>query len=154
MLISYLGPGSFMEVQKILPLLTQPDGNSPAFHVIAPSLPNFGFSEGVSKRGFALAQYAETCHKLMLQLGYEHYVTQGGDWGGWITRSIGRLYPESCKASHLNMIYASAPSYSKQPFLALQHSFLPFSTSEKKGQERRKWFREEGRGEVYQSDFC
>ena len=52
----------------------------PAFNIVAPSLPNFGFSEGVKKRGFAIAQYAEVCHKLMLKLGYPQYVTQGGDW--------------------------------------------------------------------------
>ena len=66
------GPGSFIEVTKLLPLL-QGDVESPAFHVVAPSLPNFGFSSGLKKRGFALAQYAETCHKVMLKLGYEQY---------------------------------------------------------------------------------
>jgi len=71
-----IGPGSFKEVQHLLPLLSAPGG--PAFHIVAPSLPNFGFSSGVKTRGFALAQYAETCHKLMLQLGYPQYVTQGG----------------------------------------------------------------------------
>jgi hypothetical protein len=78
-----LGPGCFLEVLKILPLLTQRDGSGPVFDIVAPSLPNFGFSQGVSKRGFTLAQYAETCHKLMLKLGYTEYVTQGGDWGFW-----------------------------------------------------------------------
>lgn len=46
-----LGPGSFIEVMKLLPLLTQEDGDEsqPTFDVVAPSLPNFGFSEGVKK---------------------------------------------------------------------------------------------------------
>lgn len=81
-----------MEVLRLLPLLQETGG--PAFHIVAPSLPNYGFSEGVKKRGFGLAQYAETCHKLMLQLGYDEYVTQGGDWGMYITRAIGKLYPQ------------------------------------------------------------
>lgn len=68
------GPGSFLEVIKILPLLTDPgDDSVPTFHVVAPSLPNFGFSQAVSKKGFSLPQYAEVCHKLMLQLGYTQY---------------------------------------------------------------------------------
>jgi pimeloyl-ACP methyl ester carboxylesterase len=147
------GPGSFLEVRKILPLLTQSDAaskcdNTPSFHIIAPSLPNFGFSQGVSKRGFALAQYAETCHKLMLQLGYPQYVTQAGDWGFWITRSIGKLYPEACRASHLNMIYASPPSWVQHPILKLMSLMLPYSEHEKKGQERREWLQKESRGEV------
>lgn len=45
-----LGPGSFIEVKKVLHLLTQPsDEDQPTFDVVAPSLPNFGFSGGVSK---------------------------------------------------------------------------------------------------------
>ncbi|KAL8753344.1 MAG: hypothetical protein Q9199_005111, partial [Rusavskia elegans] len=67
-------PGSFLEVTKILPLLADTkDGTEPAFHIVAPSLPNFGFSEGVSKKGFSLPQYAEVCHNLMLKLGYPQY---------------------------------------------------------------------------------
>lgn len=49
------------------------DDNSPAFHVVAPSLPNFGFSSGVTRRVFSLAQYAEVLHKLMIKLGYDQY---------------------------------------------------------------------------------
>jgi pimeloyl-ACP methyl ester carboxylesterase len=55
-------------------LLAEPkDENAPSFHVIAPSLPNFGFSDRVTQKGFSLAQYAETMHKLMLKLGYDKY---------------------------------------------------------------------------------
>ena len=49
------------------------DDNQPAFHIVAPSLPNFGFSSGVTKRGFGWGQYAETFNKLMLKLGYSEY---------------------------------------------------------------------------------
>lgn len=38
-------PGSFIEVTKILPSLLQSDGTHPAFHVVAPSLIDFGFSQ-------------------------------------------------------------------------------------------------------------
>ena len=79
-----LGPGSLLEVEKLLPVLANGDGRtSVGFHLGALSLPSFGFgfSEGPKKRGFGLKQYAETCHRLMLKLGYEQYVTQGGDWG-------------------------------------------------------------------------
>lgn len=133
-----------MEVLPILPLLASPGG--PAFHIVAPSLPNFGFSEGVKKRGFAAAQYAETCHKLMLSLGYPEYVTQGGDWGFLITRAIGNLYPDHCKASHINLIRASPPTFSKHPVLALQHNLRPYNEKEKAGLARGEWFAKEGRG--------
>lgn len=73
--LSLIGPGTFIEVVKILPLLTEPS-NGPSFHVVAPSLPNYGFSQAVSKPGFSIQQYAETLHKLMLKLGYDKY----GKW--------------------------------------------------------------------------
>lgn len=66
-------PGSFEEVTKILPLLTQGGKDYPAFHVVAPSLIDFGFSDAAGKKGFNVDQHAETCHKLMSQLGFEKY---------------------------------------------------------------------------------
>lgn len=73
-------PGHYLEVSKIIRPLAEGggDGDLPAFDIVAPSLPNFGFSQGTKKRGFALEQYAETVNKLMLKLGYNEYVTQGG----------------------------------------------------------------------------
>ncbi len=53
------GPGSFFEVTKILPLLTAPDAGHPSFHVIAPSLPGFAWSQAPSKSGFRSRHYAE-----------------------------------------------------------------------------------------------
>ena len=67
----FKGPGSFIEVSKLLGLL-KGDTNNPAFHIVAPSLLNYGFSESVKKR-LSLAGYAEACNKLMLQLGYDEY---------------------------------------------------------------------------------
>lgn len=74
-------PGNFLEATKIINSLTNSGNGQVSFHVVAPSLPNYGFSEGTRKRGFSLEQYAETLHKLMLQLGYDQYVTQGGEYG-------------------------------------------------------------------------
>ena len=42
-------PGSFDEVTKILPKLVEGGKDQPAFHVVAPSLVNFGFSQGTKK---------------------------------------------------------------------------------------------------------
>lgn len=50
-----------MEVSKLLPLLTEVDPHKPSFHVVAFSLPGFGFSEAPQKKGFAVSQYAEVC---------------------------------------------------------------------------------------------
>lgn len=66
-------PGSFDEVKKLLEPLTKPDEGQPAFHVVAPSLPGFGFSEAAKKKGFRTKQMAEIFNKLMQNLGYDQY---------------------------------------------------------------------------------
>lgn len=96
-------PGNYLEVSKMLPLLKD-EANGVAFDVVAPSLPNYGWSEGTKKKGFGLRQYAECFDRLMRDLGYERYVTQGGDWGMMITRTMGLLFPERVLASHINMV--------------------------------------------------
>lgn len=140
-------PGHFHEAVKLLEPLVSGDGeHTPAFHVVVPSLPNFGFSEGTKKRGFAMEQYAETVHKLMLRLGYNEYVTQGGDWGRHISRSLAHLYPKHCKATLLNFDECNPPEFKKNPYLAIKHALTPYSKREKQGVERTKWFNTEGRG--------
>lgn len=86
-------PGSFIEVTKMLPLLGGYGGN-PAFDIVAPSLPNFGFSGKVLKGGFGLEQYAECMHKLMIQLGYNEY---GGSNSKCLTLDSTLL---TCSRSH------------------------------------------------------
>ncbi|KAF4472202.1 epoxide hydrolase [Fusarium albosuccineum] len=137
-------PGSFFEVIKILPLLTaEKDGLS--FTVVAPSLPNFGFSSGPDKPGFGMPQYAETLHKLMLELGHNQYVTQGGDWGFFITRFMGIQYPKHCLASHLNYLRAHPPSLFRTPWQFSRY-LLPRTKAEKEGLARCQWFEGEGFG--------
>ncbi|TRM57249.1 Alpha/Beta hydrolase protein [Schizophyllum amplum] len=97
-------PGSFIEARKLAPLLVGGANGQPSFHVVALSLPGYGFSQQPRKKGFGLAQYAETAHKLMLALGYTTYVAQGGDWGAMITQTMSRAYGEKhVKAWHTNM---------------------------------------------------
>ena len=140
-------PGSFIEVTKVLNLLVDPPPGQAAFDVVAPSLPNYGFSEGTKKRGFAPEQYGETLHKLMAEkLGYQQYVTQGGDWGYAITRSMAYLYPEHCRANHLNTDSANPPQLLTNPLLYLQSKVGPYSPRERVGVDRSKWFKEEGSG--------
>ncbi|KEF54145.1 uncharacterized protein A1O9_09940 [Exophiala aquamarina CBS 119918] len=140
-------PGSFIEALKIVQELSSPsDPKAPAFHVIAPSLPNFGFSEAPKKKGFAVAQYAEIVHKLMLKLGYTEYATQAGDWGFHITRTLCLHYPQHCKAIHVNMDEGSQPKFTSNPLLALEYATTPFTEREIKGRERTEWMLRESSG--------
>ncbi|RYO89686.1 hypothetical protein DL766_007213 [Monosporascus sp. MC13-8B] len=142
-------PGHFQEAAKILgPLVEGGDGRErPAFDVVVPSLPNFGFSAGTKKRGFAIEQYAETVNKLMLRLGYEEYVTQGGDWGTIISRALAHLYPQHCRATLLNYEDVhNPPSWLRNPMLAARHALTPYSARDQAGQRRARWFQKEGTG--------
>lgn len=93
-----------------------------------------------------MTKYAETVHKLMQQLGYDRYVTQGGDWGQDVSRAIGLQYPSHCLASHINLVLAYAPKWFEQPLLALQHAISPYTLREKKGRERSAWIDDHGMG--------
>ncbi|KAF2455454.1 Alpha/Beta hydrolase protein, partial [Lineolata rhizophorae] len=68
-------PGSFIEVA---PLAERK--SAPRFHVVAPSIPGFGFSDASVEEGFGLRETARTFDGLMRKLGYERYVAHGTGW--------------------------------------------------------------------------
>lgn len=85
-----------MEVENILDgLLNPPNASSPAFHVVAPSIPGFAFSPAPTKNGFALREAANVFNSLMHQLNYTQYVIQAGDFGASILRVMAGEYPSS-----------------------------------------------------------
>ncbi|KAJ6584441.1 Alpha/Beta hydrolase protein [Mycena capillaripes] len=140
-------PGNFLEVRKILPLLVESSPDHPSFHVVALGLPGYGWSEAPKTKGFRLDQYAEVGHKLMLALGYNEYVTQGGDIGFQITRRIARNYGgKHSKAWHTNFPLAQRPSFFSSPLTYLLHLVKPYTAFEKAGLERTHWFETKGRG--------
>ncbi|KAF8654603.1 hypothetical protein AX16_003516 [Volvariella volvacea WC 439] len=135
-------PGSFIEIGKIAKLLTNGMPHYPSFNVVAISLPGFGFSEAPKKKGFGLKQYAEICHKLMLSLGYNEYVTQGGDWGFLITREIASLFGgkhKHHKAWHTNFPLAPPPSLGTNPVNYISTA-LSSDTAEKAAADRTEWY--------------
>ncbi|KAK4061576.1 uncharacterized protein Triagg1_10285 [Trichoderma aggressivum f. europaeum] len=133
-------PGSIVEVTKIIRALSEPKGDDvPSFHVVAPSLPNFGFSDKATKKAFGIQQYAESMHKVMLKLGYDKYVTQGGDWGFLITRAIALYYPDHCLAGHVNVI-TTRPTPWRSFVLAVQYYLGLLSEDEQKGIFRSFWY--------------
>jgi hypothetical protein len=73
-------------------------------------------------------------------------VTQGGDWGFYITRTIGRMYPEACKGSHINMVRANPPTFFQSPIDAIRHAIIPYTALERAGIKRAEWFEKEGSG--------
>jgi pimeloyl-ACP methyl ester carboxylesterase len=103
LLITHGWPGTIVEFLDVIPLLTDD------FHVVAPSLPGYGFSEPTRTPGWNAARIAHAFIDLMARLGYDRYGAQGGDWGAQVTTRIGALDPDHCVAIHLNMPIASPP---------------------------------------------
>jgi len=113
LLLTHGWPGSIVEFLDVLPRLTDPPAYGgraeDAFHVIAPSLPGYGFSEPPRTRGWDVRRIAMAFTELMDRLGYPRYGAQGGDWGAQVTTRIGELDPEHCAAIHLNMPVGARP---------------------------------------------
>ena len=95
-------PGSFLELLPAADLLAGGVGGGPAFEVVVPSLPGYGFSDAPPAPGMHPGRIAERMHALMRELGYERYGVQGGDWGAIVATRLARLHPETVVALHLN----------------------------------------------------
>ncbi|KAH9939031.1 alpha/beta-hydrolase [Epithele typhae] len=144
-------PGHFLEVRKMLPLLTAKSADHPSFHVVAPSLPGFGFSENPKKKGFAHRQYAEAANKLMISLGYDQYVVQGGDWGHYVSAYLSTFYAHTnLKAWLSNFPHARPPTLAQSPRLYLANLPTPYTAREREGLARTRAFEATGGGYAFE----
>lgn len=100
-------PGSVLEFLKVVGPLTDPASygapEAPAFHVVIPSLPGYGFSGKPSARGWGVEKIAEAWATIMRRLGYDRFFAQGGDYGAAVTTAIPNAAPLHCLGIHLNM---------------------------------------------------
>ncbi len=87
LILTHGWPGSFLEMLKIIPLLTDA-----GFDVVAPSLPGFGFSDRPTRPGMNTFRIAELWAGLMGELGYTRFVAQGGDFGASVSTILGLRY--------------------------------------------------------------
>jgi epoxide hydrolase len=106
LLLTHGWPGSVVEFLHLIQPLTEPGPDEPAFHVVVPSLPGFGFSGPTRTAGVSPRRIAQMWAELMDGLGYERYGAQGGDWGAIISTHLAALDAEHCVALHLNMVLA------------------------------------------------
>jgi len=106
-------PGSVVEFLDVLGPLTDPVAHggdaADAFHVVAPSLPGFGFSGPTHARGWNPRRIAEACLTLMADLGFDRYGAQGGDWGSLVTANVADLAPDRVVGLHLNFVTVPPP---------------------------------------------
>ena len=106
LILTHGWPGSIVEFMDIIGPLTDPRAHggdpSDAFHVIAPSMPGFGFSGPTHETGWDMARIARAWAELMSRLGYARYGAQGGDTGAVISPMLGRIDSEHVVGVHVN----------------------------------------------------
>jgi pimeloyl-ACP methyl ester carboxylesterase len=109
LLLCHGWPGSIVEFQGLIPLLTDParSGGDPAdaFTVVAPSLPGYTLSLRPNQPRFGVVEIADLFAALMADgLGYRRFGAQGGDWGGFIASRLGFAHPNRVVGIHLNLL--------------------------------------------------
>lgn len=96
LLLSDSWPASFVEYQRLIPLLTD------EFHVVIPSLPGLGFSNPLSGTGWDLARTAEAYAEIMTRFGYDRFATHGTDVGTGITGRLAGIHPDRVIGTHFS----------------------------------------------------
>jgi epoxide hydrolase len=104
LLITHGYPSSVVEFLRLIGPLTNPraHGADPAdaFHVVAPSLPGFGFSTPVRQPGWEVARTAGAFAELMRRLGYARYGAHGGDIGAGVAGILGATRQDQVIGTH------------------------------------------------------
>jgi pimeloyl-ACP methyl ester carboxylesterase len=107
LLITHGWPGSIFELVKVIGPLTDPTAHGgraeDAFDLVLPSMPGYGFSGKPQGTGWGPERIARAWDVLMKRLGYQHYVSQGGDWGSVVAGAMARQAPKGLLGIHVNM---------------------------------------------------
>ena len=136
LLLCHGWPGSVVEFLDLLGPLTNPaaHGGDPAdaFHVVAPSLPGFGFSGPTRRLGMDGGRTAAILAEVMTGLGYDRFAVQGGDLGANAATHLAGSRPDLVVAMHLNLLVTFPPD-PLQPTAGLRGADVAKA-------ERRVWF--------------
>ena len=102
LILTHGWPSSFLELLPLVPFLTNPKANgidAPAFDIVIPSLPGYGFSERPAQASYRTV--ARMWHELMHGLGYERYGAGGGDFGAGVATYMALENPAPMIGIHL-----------------------------------------------------
>ena len=142
LLLSHGWPGSIVEFLSVLGPLTDPaaHGGDPAdaFHVVAPSLPGYGWSGPTTERGWGPDRTGRAFATLMARLGYDRYGVQGGDWGSIISQHVAGHAPDHVTGCHVNMIPAFPPGR--------DDDMADITPAEQQHLDRSAWYQQDDRG--------
>ncbi|CAL8103891.1 unnamed protein product [Orchesella dallaii] len=111
-------PGSIIEFQKIIPLLSEPKNSNYNYELIIPSLPGYGWSSGAARPGLGTVEMANIFKRLMDRLGHKKFYAMGGDWGGFIVSDLASAYPENVLGVLSSLCASNMPISTVKSFLA------------------------------------
>ncbi len=122
-------PSCFAELLPLVPLLTDPAEHGisgPAFDVVVPSLPGYGFSPRPAVTGGVNYRYvAGLWHKLMRGLGYARYAAGGSDFGSGIATFMALDDPGPLIGLHLtNLELTPWTGPGSRPLSAAEQAYL------------------------------
>ena len=106
-------PGTFLEFLYVVEEFKKRyDENSLPFHVVLPSLPGTGYSNGPPlDKNFTVEDMSKVMDKLMSGLGFgSGYIAQGGDIGSFICRVL-YTTSDACKAIHSKSSFCLIPQH-------------------------------------------
>ena len=114
LVVTHGWPGTFFEMHKIIPLLSDPasHGGDPtdSFDVVVPSMPGYGFSSHTIERGLDVLSIGDLWAKLMSEnLGYKQFGAQGGDWGASVTAQLGFAHGDKVTGIHSTSVTRPTP---------------------------------------------
>ncbi|MEV6072854.1 epoxide hydrolase [Nocardia sp. NPDC052001] len=100
-------PGSILEYLDVIAPLTAPESaEDPAFHLVIPSLPGFGFSGPTRSTGWSRYRTARAWVELMDRLGYQRYGAIGNDGGSMVAPEMGRIAPDRVLGVHVTQLFS------------------------------------------------
>ena len=127
LLLMHGWPSCFLEYEAAIPLLTDPAAHEidgPAFDVVVPSLPGYGFTERPSSVGVNYGFVAERFVKLMWELGYDRFGAGGGDFGSGIAAHMALQAPDRLIGLHLTNIEIGPEHAGQSPWTPAEEAFL------------------------------
>jgi pimeloyl-ACP methyl ester carboxylesterase len=146
LILTHGWPSTFVELLPLVPFLTDPEAHgidAPAFDVVIPSLPGYGFSERPAQTGVNYRYIAALWHRLMHGLGYERYGAQGGDFGAGVATFMALDDPKPVVGVHLSNL--EIPPYTgagSRPLSAAERTYL---------ERNEAWWQAEGGYKAIQS---
>jgi epoxide hydrolase len=135
LILTHGWPGSVLEYLDVIAPLAEPESaDEPAFHLVIPSMPGYGFSGPTHSAGWNRYRIARAWAVLMQRLGYERYGAVGNDAGSMISPELGRIDDAHVLGVHVTQLF-SFPSGDPAEFEGM-------SADDMAGMQHLQWFYE------------